>query len=351
NAPNFSRSLMVFAFTLFTIAIGFTLPFLLNSEKKVKQLLAFFFAAYLLVTIFGLYQFIGDYLGLPQALTGLRDLYVKDVLGFPRVQSTALEPLYFANYLLVPLSILLSLFLNKEKTYSSLFTFGLLVLGVVNLLLTVARGGYIAFAVSFLLIVLYYFLELKLITWRNVGIAFVSFLVAGGILVKMVGLETVSQDFLGHVSNLFGGASYNERVEMFTIAYQAWQDHPIIGIGAGSFGPYEAAHPNYMREVEGWRIVNNEYLELLAENGIVGLVLIMIVFIIVLLRSIKALKETSSDFIRTVLLGALAGFIGILVQYNTFSVLYIMHIWFTVGFLIALQNLALKNASYDSSHF
>jgi hypothetical protein len=58
-------------------------------------------------------------------------------------------------------------------------------------------------------------------------------------------------------------------------------------------------------------------------------------------RSVKALIRVRDPFMQAVLSGVFVGFIGILVQYNTFSILYIVHIWFTVGLLIALQNMVL----------
>lgn len=344
NAPNMHRSLLVLFFTLFTICIGMAIPFLVTTQKHVERLLLFFFASYLVVTIFGLYQFFGDLIGLPQELTGLRDLYVKDVLGFPRVQSTALEPLYFANYLLVPLSILIARFINRDNVFSPLYTFGLIALGGVNLILTVARGGYIAFAVSLCIVLAYFFFEQKLITWRNVGIASGVLIMSIIVVSKLIGFQTVSEEFLGHVSHLTGGASFNERVDTIELAYQAWHEHPLIGIGPGSFGPYEAPHPYYMREPEGWRIVNNEYMELLVENGVLGLLFMSIVFLLVIIRSIKAILVTNNDYIKTILVGTLAGFLGILVQYNTFSILYIVHIWFVIGLLVALQNIAFKHS-------
>lgn len=341
NAPNLVRSSSVLAFVVFTIALGLLIPFLVKTKANVQQLLNFFFASMVLVTVFGLYQFAGDLLGLPPELTGLRELYTKDVLGFPRVQSTALEPLYFANYLLVPLSILLSFFFARERTYHPLFTVGLFALGCTNLVLTVARGGYIAFAVSALVVVAYTFFQLKLFSWRNVGYAAAALVIGLVVLSKVVGLRTITEDYAPHVLDLFGGASYSERVEMYGIAHSAWLTHPWIGIGPGSFGPYASWHP-YIVPEHGWRIVNNEYLELLAENGIIGLSIMVLVFIIVIARTVKALMVSRDPFLRAVTLGVLAGFIGILVQYNTFSILYIVHIWFVIGLLVALQNMILN---------
>ncbi|PIW37217.1 MAG: hypothetical protein COW24_01330 [Candidatus Kerfeldbacteria bacterium CG15_BIG_FIL_POST_REV_8_21_14_020_45_12] len=339
-APNLERAILVTVFTWFTFGISLLVPTLIRTKADVRSVLKWMFAALLIVGLFGIYQFLGDLAGLPPELTGLRELYTKDILGFPRVQSTALEPLYYANYLLIPLSILLAFFFSREKSFHPLWVVSLFGLGVVNMALTVARGGYIAFAVSCAIIVVYFFFQLKLITWRNLWYIFLVGVLALGIASQAVGVDVIQEQFLSHVTDLFGGASYNERAEMFDVAYVAWLDHPIFGIGSGSFGPYESAHPYTVPE-HGWRIVNNEYLEVLAENGAVGLTALIVIFLIVIVRSVKAVTRAEDPFIKAALVGLCAAFIGILVQYNTFSVLYIVHIWFAVGLLVALQNIAL----------
>jgi hypothetical protein len=45
------------------------------------------------------------------------------------------------------------------------------------------------------------------------------------------------------------------------------------------------------------------------------------------------------------LIGLTAAMVGILVQYNFFSTLYIIHIWIAVGLLAGTQQLALKQKS------
>lgn len=335
NSLNLERSIMVFSFIVFTMSISWLVPAIINTPERVKQLLPFLYVSFGLVTLFGLFQFFGDIIGLPQSITGLRDLYTKDVLGFPRIQSTALEPLYFANYMMVPLAVLLSLFLSRSKVIPQKYVVGLLGLGLVNLVLTVARGAYIAFVPVVGILLLYYFKEL--LTWRIFFYAVGVLILGVAVLSQVVELDVVINEFAGHVINLFEGASFNERVEMYQLAYRAWLEHPFIGIGPGSFGPYVAEHP-YIVPGHGWNIVNNEYLELLAEHGLFGLLSILTVFGLVLLRSVKAMIVSTNVLLKTLLVGVMAGFVGILVQYNTFSILYIVHVWFTIGLLIALQN-------------
>ncbi|MFH1425999.1 MAG: O-antigen ligase family protein [Candidatus Kerfeldbacteria bacterium] len=340
NAPNLERSVMVTGFTIFTFFIGIMIPFVVKKKEVVERMLQFFFFSMLLVTLFGLYQFVGDIIGLPPEITGLRELYTKEILGFPRVQSTALEPLYFANYLLVPLSVLLSLFLARDRSMKSWMVIGLFGLGLVNLVLTVARGGYIGFAASALVLLAYYFFQLKLFTWRNLFYAAAAGIAGIVLVTQVIGFDVISTQFLGHVSGVFEGASFSERVDMFSVAEEAWRQHPVVGIGSGSFGPFESWHPLVVPE-QGWRIVNNEYLELLAENGTLGFAAMVAVFLVVIIRSVKALTVKADPYIKTVLVAFFAAFVGILVQYNTFSILYIVHIWFVIGMLIALQNMVL----------
>ena len=74
------------------------------------------FVSLAIVSIFGIYQFLGDLvLGLPTFLTGLRPQYTKAVFGYPRVQATAIEPLYFAGMLFWPMFLMILLLLNNLK--------------------------------------------------------------------------------------------------------------------------------------------------------------------------------------------------------------------------------------------
>lgn len=338
NAPNIERSVLVLAFTVFTMSVAIILPNLVKNPKQLQWVLYTLMAAYALVTAFGIFQFLGDIVGLPQSITGLRDLYTKDILGFPRVQSTALEPLYFANFLLLPLCLIMAVYLNKAVKFNSWILAGLVALGGLNLVLTVSRGAYIAFAVSFMILAI--FLFKKIFTFRNIVFFLIIILLVGIGAYQFFSLEDTLQDFVDHSVNLFEGASYEERMDTFEIAERAWTEHPVIGIGPGSFGPYAANHP-YIVPTDGFRIVNNVYLEILAESGVLGLAVFAVIILILILRTLKAIKLAKDKFTKTILIGLLAAFAGILVQYNTFSVLYIMHIWYTIGMMIVVQNLVL----------
>ena len=119
------------------------------------------------------------------------------------------------------------------------------------------------------------------------------------------------------------------------------KDHPIIGNGIGNFGPHTNKSPYHMPN-EGWAIVNNEFLELWAEIGILGLASFIAIILIIIFRTIKSISLGQDPYLKTILLGLLIAFLGIMAQYQTFSILYILHIWFLIGLIIATQNLLLK---------
>lgn len=339
NALNSERTMLVTAFTLFTCTTSVMIPLLARTEKDIRLMCIAGFASYLVVVCFGLYQWAGDWIGLPQSLTGLRTLYTKEILGFPRLQSTALEPLYFANYLLIPLSILSSYFLSRTPAIRIKHLVPSLALGIIALLLTVARGGYLAFGISLCVLAI---LHIRTLIQPRTIITGVLCVIGLSIAFTALNNGEIVAQYFSHVTNLFTGASYNERVHMYDIAKDAFHGNPWLGIGLGGFGPFASIHP-YVIPADGWNIVNNEYLELLAENGILGFATMMIIFIMVIVRSLQAImRAQNTSWLKNTLIGCVAAFIGILAQYNTFSILYIMHVWFLIGIMIALQNLLLK---------
>lgn len=338
NSENIERGLLVFGFTIFTIIIALVLPNIIREKKHLHTIIYILLISCGVVSVFGLYQFLGDLVGLPTSLTGLRPQYTKAILGFPRVQSTALEPLYFANYLLIPLGVAISLFLSRASKIKPVWLLALLGIGGLDLVLTVSRGGYIAFAILIGLLSMIYLKDV--LKPRVVISTVVCIAIIGFAAFRFLNAGEQLTNFVSHVSNIFGGASYVERVETFEIADRIWREHPLVGIGPGGFGPYASFHP-LVTPSEGYKIVNNEYIELLAETGILGLAMYVLMICIIIVRSIKAWRTGTDPYLRAVLVGLVSAFIAILVQYNTFSILYIMHIWVLIGLIVSVQNLLL----------
>lgn len=339
------RALFVIVFTAFTVSLGLLPLSLLRSERLLGQLLSVLFASAAVVGVFGLYQFVGDLAGLPRTLTGIDIGFSKVVFGFPRIQAFSAEPLYLGNYLLLPLSLLLTTLLRRIEVpgWSRFWRWALFALLCLVLILTVSRGAYLAALASVFVIACSFPRELLApkrlfalgLGGLVVGVGAAFFIAQGG--------DIATTSFQDHV---FGGdfeeaESTQGRLDSYGQAFVAWEEHSWLGVGPGNFGSYSKGYPD-PRSVEGSGIVNNEYLELLAETGIFGFAAMLILALITVTRSVVAYQATRSPFLQAALVGTTAALIGLAVQYNFFSTLYIIYVWVLIGLCLAVQTLALQ---------
>jgi O-antigen ligase len=346
SATEQSRILEVTLFTFFAMALAWLVPQLLTTPALLQKALTVLFWSVVVVGVFGLYQFVGDLVGLPNVLTGIDRGFSKIVFGFPRIQAFSHEPLYLGNYLLLPLSLLFTSILSDIRQISKRALWGAFVLLSIVLVLTVARGAYIGAMASVLVIVLS--LPREVLQPKHLLLGLAMFLVVAtasyGFLRSSASNDAGSalENFQNHVllGDVIGSESGEGRLSTFGQAYDIWRNHPWLGTGAGTFGSASRNFPDPKVE-ETSAIVNNEYLEILAETGLIGFLILAAMLGVILSRSVVALRLTDNALVRATLIGATAALIGMLVQYNFFSTLYIIHIWVTIGLLLAVQTIAM----------
>lgn len=89
---------MVVVPTLFVITVVLAVRHILT-PRSFELTIVGLFVGVVGVALFGIYQFIGDFAGLPHWMTAMRPEYEAAKFGFPRVLSTMLEPLFLSAYL------------------------------------------------------------------------------------------------------------------------------------------------------------------------------------------------------------------------------------------------------------
>jgi len=346
------RALFVFVFTLFTALIGASVSLVWNEGMAKKAHKALVYATWI-VLIFGFYQYVGDILNLPGNLTGLRDIYTKAVFGFPRIQSVGLEPLYYANFLLLPLFYFGAKFLNgdDERPY-------LIALIVTQIVLTVSRGALIAGAVG--LVTLLILCARRARYTQTIG--FIGLVLVGiAIGLNLTGVNAnfntsqngnnnnPNQVVTAVVDQAINLNAQDDRVRNRDLAIQAFKTKPLLGIGPGNFNQFARDNYEGYRAGGGYVIVNNEPLELLAESGIIGFGLFL-GFIGLLWWRIAKLAWLENGSEAGIWPSTIAAYlVAMAIQYQTFSTLYIIHLWVLIGIALALTTPGLRTLAANST--
>jgi O-antigen ligase len=339
-AGNTIRAAEVFVFVSFMAFVGIVAANMINSKEAIKKVIKVLFWSTLVVCIFALYQFFGDLIGLSTSLTGLREAYTKAIFGFPRVMAFSNEPLYLANFLFIPLGVGLSLYLNRGTSFKQSWLFAFLGLIILIYVLTASRGAYVGLAamILFFLVVM----AKRIFTIRNV--VTISAILGIVILSSWAFLSYAEpqalNEFISRVKleDINVAESSVGRLQAYEQAIVFWKESPIIGIGVGNYGPKVKDFPD-PSTVTGWDIVNNEYLEILAETGVLGLGAFLLILVLLFWRAAIAYYKTNDIFLKSLIVGLSAALVGILVQYIFFSTLYIMYIWVLIGLIIGVENL------------
>jgi len=233
---------------------------------------------------------------------------VADQFGFVRPNVFAIEPQFLGSLLIAPLLVLLHVFLNGKRSGTVVASF-LLISSA--LFMTLSRGAILAFALGALL--------LFILNWRKarsivggvaivVGAFVITLLVQGtaaalnprvnvtfyeaistsinqlslGVL-KLPSEQTAPNKDGTGTAPVFNGyveESTGTRLSLTGLAIGTWKAGSariLFGVGVGASGV--AIHEQYPDRIDAREIIQNEYIEILLEYGLVGLALFAVLLV------------------------------------------------------------------------
>ena len=215
---------------------------------------------------------------------------------------------HFAGFaeLAIPIS-LVPLMLGKVRRERRFIISLFALLPVCALFLSASRGGIVAFGVELIFLLCFVLLQR----------AGSKHLFTGGV-VLLAALSLVSWIGVRQVLSRFGSLHSTEvkedkRASMRHGTWRIFLDHPILGTGLGTI---QLVYPPYETLYDG-KVVNhahNDYLEALAETGILGGLCCAWFIAILFLVALPSLQEAAHTFAAVLRLAALAGCCGILVH-------------------------------------
>ncbi len=334
------------------IIIFFFVASNLGSRRQIKRVLHWFLIGAIVVSIFGLMQFIlginesdGLITHAPRFLADGPDGLLKIMaLHTKRVVSTRSHPLTLAGGLLLILSLLAPFLFYKGWEKKRVIILWSSVLLFSALFLTHSRGPLLALVGAILFI--------EIASRRRAFPYFtVVFLAVTAILIG--GLLLFNQDFK---AKRFLQIKDLERVYMWQSGINIISDNPILGVGPKNVKEvYEEYRMPSAKKRENWGELHNNFIQIGSERGILGLIAFIWMWISLLLCSIRAYRKTdiSDRFKKLLNLGCLAALVGFhlsgMFEYNYGDSEVLMILWFIMGLNVAIDKESAKDIDREAS--
>jgi len=319
----------------------------INSQKQIERLV---YSIIFVGALFGLYGIL-QYLGIDFSI------WQKNV-GRQKVFGLFGNVNYFAEYLIIPLSIAVSqLFSSGQWLKKILLLIAVVAMGT-TLLLTFTRSSYLGFAFA-LIIIFSLFLsgrKNKFLRRNKKGvIIFVVIALMFSLLFFIPNpLNKEGTPFFKikervSISKMLDSYSIKRRLSTWGFTLLMIRDNPLLGSGIGTFQYNTLRYQARFLEENGNRSkfvygiadkAHNEYLQLWAELGIVGLAICLWLFISFFLAGIKFLKNTKNDEKKAIMIGFIGATTAVLID-SLFS--FPLHLpatvflfWLTLGLSISI---------------
>lgn len=297
--PNLTRGIL----TLGLIGLLYLVFLAAVAEwKRLKKLLpdiaTVLVASAVVMSVLALLQVVAG-IWLPSSETLLCAGCVADQFGFVRPNGFAIEPQFLGSLLVAPLLVLLHAFLRGKRGVQYLMAF---IIISIALILTLSRGAIFAFGIGALLLFVLEARNIKQVVEPCLAIAgalALALLIQGTTaavnpnvetsfyravttslnqlslgLVKLPVVTTMTDSVLGNapVFNGYVEESTKTRLSLSQFALRTWTSSParmVFGVGLGGSGV--AIHESFPNEIDSREIIQNEYVEILLEYGLVGL--------------------------------------------------------------------------------
>lgn len=290
-------------------------------------------------------SFTDDYWGL--AYSSLMNI-VSGVEGY-RIMGTYGDPNFFAQVMLVIIPIALNRLLYEKKGILKVLAGWSLAVSFLTVVFTFSRGGFLALCVVLGLLVL----------WRKPPLV----ALLSGLLILVLLIPFLPATYFERIETIleylpFQGAdvrtevSFRGRMSEYAVGFRMFRDNPVLGIG---YDNYAANYLDYSMRIgldprRTERSAHSLYLEVLAEQGLLGLLL----FGFVLYSSFTSLKKARDIYSKIAMndltdlaLAFQIGFIGYLAAAMFIHGAYPRNLWLLIGVSLAAQQAA-KNEEFNT---
>lgn len=240
------------------------------------------------------------------------------------------EPNTLGGYLVIMISITLGLFLETDHFFKRLGYGALSALNLLALMYTESRSSYLGLLLAAIVLMTYAKRRNLLILGLVVAAVFSTIILPENVKerIKYTFAERERAVELFQDKGLGVDASTQARIDLYNAAFEGWKKYPLLGWG-----------------VTGFRFLDAQYMKVLVESGVIGLVAFFLLLAVIFREGKKVVNFTKgkSPFYRGIALGYTAGFLGLCahaIGTNTFIIIRIMEpFWLFTGIVISIPRL------------
>ncbi|MEA4816527.1 MAG: O-antigen ligase family protein [Lachnospiraceae bacterium] len=319
---SFYGGLLTVFFILFFVVVVNSV----ETKRGLYALIILFVVSGLFVSFYGMYQYM-----FPDKFSGLwHDVDMFESIRF-RVYSTLGNPNVFGEYLLLVIPFAAGLVLTRKKYIEKLFFLGTLGVMMLCLVLTYSRGCYIGVLISAAVFLV--LLDRRFIILGLLGLLALPFVLPEAIINRFLSIGNMSDS----------STSYRVYIWMGTISML--KDYWFSGIGPGE-AAFNKVYPVYAYNSISAPHAHNLYLQIICDAGICGIA----VFAAIIYQYYKRISISLSGQMekgrRILMIAAVSGVSGFLVQslfdYTFYNYRVTLTFWIVLAISILLADDSLK---------
>ncbi len=228
---------------------------------------------------------------------------------------------------LLPLAVRLALFTDIRPKY---FWYGISILSAGALFASYTRGAWFSFVAAMAMFFVIDFKNQKLNSKQLSLFMFLSVVALVFIGVKY-GEEITTR--MSDTTESLVGQKKHSRLGMAKDALKVIDDHKLFGVGLNNYNFHSD------EEMQGTRIVHNAYLLIMAQQGIPGFIIFMIMHILVIRAGFK-IRYTRDNHLYHIGMASLCAFMAMLIYHNVApdyrTILVLWQHWRLLTMLLAI---------------
>jgi O-antigen ligase len=236
------------------------------------------------------------------------------------------EPNTLGGYLVLMFSLAAGLALFVRETRLKILLGALGVLILVALSATLSRSSYLALGASLLALIAFSRKRVVLLLGVTFLVALSPFILPDRVIHRVdetFARQPGDEQAQVQVGRVMLDTSTSARLISWKTSTEDWLKHPLFGYG-----------------VTGYGFIDAQYFKVLVETGIVGTLAFLYLLSSLWLRMMDAYRTVTTPWTRGLVLGFLAGYIGLLVHAigaNSFIIVRIMEpFWLIAGLIVVI---------------